>query len=142
VSEQPAPDDLRPRTPDEVTRLATAERYGDPFVVLRDPDGELRLLSLPGSWDVVNIGRSPSAELSLPWDRAVSAVHAQLERVADDWVLVDDGLSRNGSFINGDRLAGRRRLFDSDRLRFGSTEVLFRHPLQKHQGTLISDELP
>jgi FHA domain-containing protein len=142
VSDQPATDDLQPRNPDEVNRVAVAQRYGDPFLMLRDPDGELRLLSLPGSWDLVNVGRSPNAELSLPWDREVSAIHAQLERVADDWVLVDDGLSRNGSYINGDRLVGRRRLYDCDRLRFGSTQVLFHHPLQMDGKTLIREDVP
>jgi hypothetical protein len=142
VPDEPTTQDPQPKTPDERDRIATAERYGDPFLVFRDPGGELQMLSLPGSWDVVNVGRSPNAELSLAWDREVSAIHAQLERVADDWVLVDDGLSRNGSFINGDRLRGRRRLFNGDRLRFGSTEVLFRHPLQRTEGTLIKGEFP
>ena len=34
---------------------------------------------------------------------------------------MDDGLSRNGTFVNGERLSGRRRLTDGDTLRFGGT---------------------
>ena len=45
-------------------------------------------------------------------------------------MLVDDGLSRNGTYVNGERLAGRRRLRDGDALRFGETFVQFRAPLQ------------
>ena len=41
-------------------------------------------------------------------------------------MLVDDGLSRNGSFVNGERVVGRRRLRDGDRLAFGETPVLYR----------------
>jgi len=55
-------------------------------------------------------------------------VHAQLEPVGSDWALIDDGLSRNGTFVNGERVAGRRRLRDGDRLCFGETPVLFRAP--------------
>ena len=29
-------------------------------------------------------------------------------------IIVDDGLSRNGTFVNGERLGGRRRLRDGD----------------------------
>ena len=39
------------------------------------------------------------------------------------WVLVDDGLSSNGTFVNGERLNGTRRLDDGDTIRFGTTTV-------------------
>ena len=55
-------------------------------------------------------------------------MHAELERVGEEWALADDGLSRNGSFVNGERVAGRRRLDDGDALRFGDTPVLYRAP--------------
>jgi hypothetical protein len=61
-------------------------------------------------------------------------VHAQLEQVAGDWTLIDDGLSRNGSYVNGQRIAGRRRLRDGDRLCFGETPMLFYAPA--HEGSL------
>ena len=41
-------------------------------------------------------------------------------------MLVDDGLSRNGSFVNGERVVGRRVLRDGDRLCFGETPVIYR----------------
>ena len=61
--------------------------------------------------------------VALAWDAEVSRVHAQLEPVGGDWALIDDGLSRNGTFVNGERIAGRRRLRDGDRLCFGETPV-------------------
>ena len=74
------------------------------------------------------IGRSASAHVQLDWDEEVSALHAQLEVVGDECTLVDEGLSRNGSFVNGERVSGRRRLRDGDMLRFGQTVVLYRAP--------------
>ena len=48
--------------------------------------------------------------------------------MGEAWTLVDDGLSRNGSFVNGSRVHGRHRLHDRDRMCFGSTRVVFREP--------------
>jgi pSer/pThr/pTyr-binding forkhead associated (FHA) protein len=58
----------------------------------------------------------------------VSRAHALIERVGQGWTFVDDGLSRNGSFINRTRALGRRRLADEDRIACGSTEITFRQP--------------
>ena len=68
-----------------------------------------------------SVGRSQSSDLVLDWDEEVSRLHARFERVEEDWTLVDDGLSSNGTFVNGERLNGRRRLTDGDTLRFGAT---------------------
>ena len=59
----------------------------------------------------------------------VSRVHATLERAGPAWTVVDDGLSANGSFCNGERVQGRRRLADGDELRFGRTAIVFREPV-------------
>jgi pSer/pThr/pTyr-binding forkhead associated (FHA) protein len=74
----------------------------------------------------VTIGRAPECEVQLTWDGGVSRIHALLERVGAEWTLVDDGLSRNGSFVNGARVLSRQRLEDQDRLRFGDTDIVFR----------------
>jgi hypothetical protein len=137
VSAQPSPINPEPTSPEELERRRVADAHGDPYLLYRDAGGALQVLSLPGSWEQVHIGRSMAAEISLQWDPEVSTVHAQLERVGDDWVLVDDGLSRNGSFINDERMKGRRRLYDGDTLRFGRTPVRFHAPLQVHERTLM-----
>jgi pSer/pThr/pTyr-binding forkhead associated (FHA) protein len=85
------------------------------------------------------VGRRPSADLSLSWDKEVSGVHAQLEPAGGEWTLVDDGLSRNGSFVGSDRVTSRRRLRDGDLLRFGDTLVAFRDPNEGHDTTVLSD---
>ena len=87
------------------------------------------------------MGRSPSSAVQLSWDEEVSALHAQLEVVGDELTLVDEGISRNGSFVNGERVGGRSRLRDGDMLRFGQTMVLFRAPaLTEAASTVVASD--
>jgi hypothetical protein len=116
------------RSPAELRDVILAERVGNPFLVWRGADGGQRLLSLgPDRWRVT-IGRDSAADVSLAGDAEVSRAHALIERVGQGWTLVDDGLSRNGSFINQTRVLGRRRLVDGDRIACGGTEITFREP--------------
>jgi pSer/pThr/pTyr-binding forkhead associated (FHA) protein len=115
-------------TPAELKARLEAERAGTPFVLYRDGAGHQAIAALEASADRLTIGRRADNDIALPWDAEVSRVHAQLEPVGRDWALIDDGLSRNGTFVNGERVAGRRRLRDGDRMCFGETPVLFRAP--------------
>src|SRR6202044_655883 len=78
--------------------------------------------------DRMVIGRMPGSELEISWDPRVSGVHAYLERRGIAWVLEDDGLSRNGTFVNGERLRGQRTLRDGDVIGIGDTVMGFRDP--------------
>jgi len=109
--------------------LVEAERSGRPFLLFRDQDDRQQLFFFaPGSASV-SVGRRPASDLVLSWDDQVSRLHARFERVDDSWVLVDDGPSSNGTFVNEERLTGGRRLNDGDTLRFGATTVTFRAPV-------------
>ena len=66
--------------------------------------------------------------VALDWDADVSRIHAELELLGHAWTVADDGLSRNGTYVNGDRIRGRRRLVERDQVRFGATTVVFRAP--------------
>jgi DNA-binding CsgD family transcriptional regulator len=112
----------------ELKEQIEAERAGRPFLVYRDGDSEQRLLPIDPDTDALWVGRSASADLRLDWDEEVSSLHAQVEVVGDECTLVDDGLSRNGSFVNGERVRGRRHLRDGDMLRLGRTVLLYRVP--------------
>ncbi|HTT30586.1 MAG TPA: FHA domain-containing protein [Solirubrobacteraceae bacterium] len=114
------------QTPSELKEVIAAERTGFPFLVWRTEDDGQRLLLLNQANWRVTIGRDPAADVPLPWDAEVSRTHALLEQVGRGWMLIDDGLSRNGSFVNGHRVVGRRRLTDKDRLVFGGTSVTYR----------------
>jgi len=113
-----------------------------PFLAYRDDGGEERLVLLTGPPARVTVGRSAGRDICLDWDPEVSRLHAELERVGRDWTVVDDGLSRNGTFVNGERLAGRRRLRDGDRLRVGATSLVFHAPRERDTATVAASGLP
>jgi pSer/pThr/pTyr-binding forkhead associated (FHA) protein len=116
-----------PATSAEVKDWIAAEATGDPFLLVRDDRGRQTVLLL-SEHQRVTVGRRPSCDVCVGWDAKVSRVHAALEHVGDSWVVVDDGLSHNGTFINGDRVTGRRRLADSDAIRVGDTVVVYCDP--------------
>jgi pSer/pThr/pTyr-binding forkhead associated (FHA) protein len=123
----------------ELKQRIDAERRGEPFLLYRDGDGAQQIVSLAAS-DRLTIGRSAQTDLPLGWDPEVSRVHAELERVGPTWTLVDDGLSRNGSYVNEERVTGRRRLTDGDVLGLGDTDLVYRAPEQSESSvTLASD---
>ncbi|MBA2523286.1 MAG: FHA domain-containing protein [Solirubrobacterales bacterium] len=103
------------------------EREGNAFLVLRADSGVQKLVSL-AERDRLTIGRDPSADLSLDDDAQVSRVHAELRLVGGAWVVVDDGLSTNGTFVGDERVGSRQRLEDRDLIRIGDTGILFRDP--------------
>jgi pSer/pThr/pTyr-binding forkhead associated (FHA) protein len=67
------------------------------------------------------IGRSADCQLSLD-DPLVSRRHALL-LVGDDEVSVEDAGSRNGVTLNGQRITGRARLRDGDKITIGAQEM-------------------
>jgi hypothetical protein len=90
----------------------------------------------------LTVGRRSEADISLPWDPEVSRLHAELSLRAGEWTVTDDGLSQNGTYVNGMRLAGRRRLADGDLLTIGRTDFTFRRPEGGGPGpTLLPGEL-
>ena len=99
----------------ELKERIEAERAGHPFLVYRDEDGGQVIAALR-TGETVTIGRDAECRVSLPWDEGVSRLHAELVSIGSEWVIVDDGLSRNGTFANGERVAGRRRLHDGDQV--------------------------
>ncbi|MEU1983724.1 FHA domain-containing protein [Nocardia sp. NPDC019395] len=95
------------------------------FLRFTDDEGRRREVMLSPDRQRITIGRSAGADLSLRWDAEVSRLHAAVEYLAAQWTIVDDGLSRNGTYVNGERLQGRRRLMPGDRIRMGTSLVSF-----------------
>jgi hypothetical protein len=114
-------------SPAEHSALLDAEREGAPFVAYRDENGDLRLYGLPAVGRV-RIGRTVDNDIVLEGDAEVSRAHAHLDHAGGGWTLVDDGVSRNGSYVNGEKVLRHRRLEDQDMLRIGTTSILFRWP--------------
>jgi pSer/pThr/pTyr-binding forkhead associated (FHA) protein len=115
--------------PAELRARIEAERRGEPFLLYRDGEGRQVLLELNPERERVTIGRRASSDVALRWDPEVSRLHAELERIGTDWIVRDDGLSHNGTFVNNERLQGRRRLRGGDILALGKTTVAFCVPV-------------
>jgi pSer/pThr/pTyr-binding forkhead associated (FHA) protein len=118
------PPALRAVTPRELSQRLAAERRGEAFLLYLDGEGHQRISELAGVRAA--IGRRPSSDVALTWDGEVSRLHAVLEYLGDEWTVIDEGLSRNGSYVNGQRLHGRRRLGDGDAITIGHTLLIFR----------------
>lgn len=128
-------------SPGELQERIRADQRGDPYLVFRDASGGQRILALGEEGSQLTIGRAPGCDVCLHWDEGISRAHARLERlVEDDWMLVDDGLSRNGSIVNGERLHQRRRLVDGDVMRFGDTCIVYRAPFPETRQTVTLGE--
>jgi pSer/pThr/pTyr-binding forkhead associated (FHA) protein len=114
-------------SPADVKARLDASRVGQAFVMVRDDRRRQLIFTLDPARQVA-VGRSSDADVELGWDPKVSRVHALLECVGGAWTVSDDGLSSNGTFCNGERVRGRRRLADGDALQLGRTSLVFREP--------------
>jgi hypothetical protein len=79
---------------------------------------------VPLDVDRVTVGRADTNQVALTEDPSVSRLHAVLERYPGGWAIRDLG-SRNGTSVEGQRLAGERSLHDGDEILVGSTRMVF-----------------
>jgi pSer/pThr/pTyr-binding forkhead associated (FHA) protein len=128
------------RSPVELKSIIEAERNGIPFLLWRDSTGVQQIFGLDGR-EHVTLGRRSSNSVVLSGDGEVSRTHAELELVGEDWTITDDGLSHNGTYVNGARIAQRKRLKDGDILRFGLTVVEYRCPNEGSTAVTVSGSL-
>ena len=98
-------------------RQPKTEKRGARLRILEPPshNGETYPLG-----DEITVGRGGGCGIVLPDDGFVSTVHARVFRRGDE-VFVEDLGSRNGTFLNGDRVATPTRLRRGDRVQFGQT---------------------
>jgi hypothetical protein len=98
-----------------------------PTLLYVDPTGARRAVPLAGR-GLVTLGRRPEADVCLPWDPEISRLHAEVLHRGGEWIVVDDGLSQNGTLVNGLAVEGRRRLVDGDQITIGRTTLTFCDP--------------
>jgi hypothetical protein len=122
----------------ELQRVIEAERRGRSFLLLRDAEGLLQPIDLDPAGGRLTLGRRPGNDVVLEGDAEVSRAHAELVQVGGDWAIVDDGLSRNGTFVNAVRVDGRRRLRDGDVVMIGQTPIAFRAPRMSTSGRTVT----
>jgi DNA-binding CsgD family transcriptional regulator len=73
----------------------------------------------------LTLGTDAANDLVLPADSTLSRLHAVLERYGAGW-CVRDLDSRNGTFVNGQRVWRERPLRSGDELRVGATRLVYR----------------
>jgi Protein of unknown function (DUF3662)/FHA domain len=119
---EPNPDNLGAT---HAISVGTAERLGlasagAELVVLDDADKPKDRISITRA--PLTIGRLSTNDVVLS-DGNVSRRHAELRRTSEGWVVADLG-STNGTLVNN-KPVREQLLKDGDRLRFGTSELLF-----------------
>src|SRR5262245_49098809 len=85
------------------------------------PSGR-ELITLSG--ERVTVGKAETNLVSLKHDSTVSRVHAVLENLGFAWSIRDVG-SRNGTYLNGEKISAERVLRSGDELRVGKSRLIF-----------------
>jgi hypothetical protein len=88
--------------------------------------------------DELVIGRD-SVNAIVLGDVSVSSRHARVLRTPEGFVIEDLG-SRNGTFVNGERVLGQRLLADNDVVRFGRVLLTFNVAAETHVGETTTPE--
>lgn len=90
--------------------------------------------------EVTCIGRSRECTLQLVHDPELSRVHCSVRRQADGtFVLFDEG-STNGTFLNDEQVGSDGRpLKEGDRIRIGSTTLVFREQAVARTAMIFTD---
>ena len=107
----PAPVSARSKTVEQQDPL--------PIGTLTADDGTMH----PLLEETSTIGRTPANTIVLR-DGSVSGRHARIDRTADGFVIEDAG-SRNGTYINSEKLSEKRLLADGDLIRLGKIILTF-----------------
>lgn len=85
------------------------------------------------------IGKGPRNDLVIA-DPSVSTAHAVLRRDADAYTIADLG-SRNGTFVDGERVTSPRRLTHGDVIGMGLSKLTFRLADHSETASIELDEL-
>lgn len=110
------------------------------YLEIWEPEGR-QVVALEG--ERLTIGKSGSNDVPILSDRKVSRLHAALQRFQAGW-CIRDLASRNGTFVNGQRVFGEHPLHAGDEIRVGSTRLLFRSeaPSEDQEPTEVEESLP
>lgn len=100
--------------------VLTGKDAGRQVLVVRSRHGEVGKRVTVDRFPFV-IGRGSQAHLALDTEKA-SRMHARIEQIDGAWQVLDLG-SANGTFLNGERLAGARALSAGDVITVGEVEL-------------------
>jgi sigma-B regulation protein RsbU (phosphoserine phosphatase) len=91
-------------------------------IQILSPDGQTRIVPL--DCERISLGRSSITELCYPDDSGLSRQHLAFEKQGDEWVIKDLG-SKNGTLLNGVRIASAQILKPGDRVTAGHLILIF-----------------
>lgn len=76
--------------------------------------------------DITNIGRDPEVcDVVISGDDYIGRKHALIYLKNDKFYIADLN-SKNGTYINGDKIQGERQIFDGDIIKLATTELKFK----------------
>lgn len=113
---------LSPQQASALLAQPSARELGRLIVVESDTLEEGDEFSIDST--ALSVGRSADNDLALDGDEYASGRHARFEPRRDG-VYIEDAGSTNGTFVNGIRLSGSRRLAPGDVVRIGQTDLRF-----------------
>ena len=115
--------DMRPRSRQAGSVVITPGSMGGRLVVQESPvlaeGDEFAVESAP-----LTVGRGGQNDVAIDGDEFASARHVRFEPRRDG-VWVEDLGSTNGTYVNGSRIDGARRLAAGDIVRVGETDLRF-----------------
>jgi serine phosphatase RsbU (regulator of sigma subunit)/pSer/pThr/pTyr-binding forkhead associated (FHA) protein len=105
-----------------------------PEIEVQSDHGRGRRVAMTGPRIV--IGRGRESDVFLP-DYRLSRRHAEIEQRGDSYFLIDLG-STNGTFLNGQRVIGERRLRDGDLIALGESRLIFSSGVPEDVGEAVT----
>jgi sigma-B regulation protein RsbU (phosphoserine phosphatase) len=111
-----------------------APRFQARELLIHTPDGKTRTLALER--DSYTLGRSSANELCYSEDAGLSRQHLVLEKTAAGWTVRDLN-SKNGTFVNGQRICEPYSLGANDRVAAGHLTIEFAENISPPANTVI-----
>ena len=79
---------------------------------------------VPLGGERVTLGKASSNAIALEHDDTISRLHAVFENLGAAWSIRDMG-SRNGTYLNGEKITAERVLHSGDEVRVGKSRLIF-----------------
>jgi hypothetical protein len=127
-----------PKSPPPVAPSAEVTRVEKQVLIgtLTSDDGTMH----PLLEEVSTIGRVPSNDIALN-DASISTKHARVHRTAEGFVI-EDLRSRNGTFVNSEKVTEKRLLADGDLVRLGKVILTFNLAVETRSGSSTQELIP
>ena len=103
-------------------------------LLIHTQDGKTR--ALPLDRERFSLGRASTNELCYADDSGLSRQHLAIEKSGDAWMVRDLG-SKNGTFVNGNRLTAPHKLGQNDRVTAGHLSLEFANRAPTFDKTVV-----